>query len=425
MNALLSMTTLLLSVGTAVGQQIWKVSCLGGPGIDFTDLPPAVAAAAPGDTIWVFSTPAGCPSSQPFYTAPTIDKPLNILGFNIFSTPPPPGSFPTNAGLLGVLTITGIAAGDRVVISSISTGPLASLAPPSLSGLHVSDCSGEVVLEDFGHGALGQINESMEIHNCANVTFHGGEIAYGGASLNIVNSTVRMSSFYISSVQPWIVNGYTMTTPAVTLTNSTLTVTNSLLEGGDEYLFVGGFRPAVIMTNSTMYLGPGANLIGGRNMGTHFPTTAYTSQGTAPNYVYRDPRTVVAIPGNPGNVVTIPQDIPATYNDFAVANDFTTVTFAGPSDGFALLLLGDLPLQPTPTPFGSLLIDPSTVDLIDIVALPGGSLMGFTTKDYFVPAAALNAHPYALQALTLSPTGALGLTLATPFCVGWEHGRLP
>jgi hypothetical protein len=32
---------------------------------------------------------------------------------------------------------------------------------------------------------------------------------------------------------------------------------------------------------------------------------------------------------------------------------------------------------------------------------------------------------YSIQALTLAPTGALGLTMATPFCVGWEHGRVP
>jgi hypothetical protein len=63
--------------------------------------------------------------------------------------------------------------------------------------------------------------------------------------------------------------------------------------------------------------------------------------------------------------------------------------------------------------------------LIDLVALPGGSLLGFLTKDYFVPAAVQYAHPYSIQALTLSPAGQLGLTMATPFCVGWQHGLAP
>jgi hypothetical protein len=42
-----------------------------------------------------------------------------------------------------------------------------------------------------------------------------------------------------------------------------------------------------------------------------------------------------------------------------------------------------------------------------------------------VPAAAQNAHAYSIQSLTLSPTGVLGLTMATPLCVGWQHGLVP
>jgi hypothetical protein len=44
---------------------------------------------------------------------------------------------------------------------------------------------------------------------------------------------------------------------------------------------------------------------------------------------------------------------------------------------------------------------------------------------HFVPAWAQNAHAYAIQSLTLSPAGVLGLTQGTPFCVGWEHNRIP
>jgi hypothetical protein len=40
-------------------QQMWKVCCSGAYGAQFTDLPPAVAAAAPGDTILVYYDVAG------------------------------------------------------------------------------------------------------------------------------------------------------------------------------------------------------------------------------------------------------------------------------------------------------------------------------------------------------------------------------
>ena len=413
MNAPYLMTAVLLAVGVALGQQTWKVNCQGGPGIDFTDLPQAVAAAAPGDTIWVFTTPTGCPGmgAPPWYTATTIDKPLNILGFAIYSTTPPPGSGPTLAGLQGVVTINGIAAGERVVISGVA----------GATGLHMSNCAGEVVLEYLVRGASGQGNEVLTVQNCAEVTIHGGVILYGGTSLNITNSTVAISGLQMISTAPATTGGYSSTTPAITLTNSTLTITDSLIEGSWGYPGLPQHQPAVRLVDSTMYLGPGSNLFGGWALAGGW-TTAYTSQSPVPSYVYLDPRTVTS--GSSGSVTTIPQWIHATYLDFAVANDWTTVTFAGPSNGFALLLLGDLPLQPTLTPFGSLNIDPNVM-LIDFVALPGGSLLGFMTKDYFLPAAAQNAHAYSIQSLTLSPTGMLGLTMATPFCVGWEHGRVP
>jgi hypothetical protein len=305
------------------------------------------------------------------------------------------------------------------VISHVSTSP--HLLNPS--GLHVLDCAGEVVLDYFFHGASGQVNEVMAIPNCANVTVHGGAFFYGGASLNIVNSTVRATGLTMISTAPATTGGYTNTTPAITLTNSTLTITDSIIEGSWGYPTAPQHQPAVRLVDSTMNLGPGSNLYGGLPLSVPVWTTAYTSQSPIPSYVYLDPRTVTS--GSSGNVNTIPQYLHATYIDSTVANDWATVTFAGPSNGFALLLLGDLPLQPTLTQFGSLNIDPSSVMLVDLVALPGGALLGFMTKDYFVPASAQNAHAYSIQALTLAPTGALGLTMATPFCVGWEHGRVP
>lgn len=52
-------------------QRTWKVHHAGGPGVDFTDLPPAVAAASPGDEIWVYSQTG---TTLPYYTPAIIDK---------------------------------------------------------------------------------------------------------------------------------------------------------------------------------------------------------------------------------------------------------------------------------------------------------------------------------------------------------------
>ncbi len=421
MHTLRLVSLILFCHGPCIGQQTWKVNCQGGPGIDFTDLPQAVAAAAPGDTIWVFHTPAGCPplGGSGTYTAPTIDKPLSLLGFHIYSTPPAPGSLPTTAALSGLLSIVGIPAGQRVVISNIGV----SGNPPLVTGVQVSNCAGEVILEEVGYGASGHANQVFEILNCANVTLRGCSFYYGGSPLSIVDSTVRMTTTAMWGVPPAASGGYLTPSSAISLVNSTLTVTNSVVNGTWAFTSASIPNPGVLLTNSTMYLGPGTTVRGGKYYGSTWPPYCPAYLGLAPVVIaYKDPRTVIDF--STTNVPTITQEIDATFVDFAVANDWFTTVVAGPSDGFALLMLGDLSPLPTTTPFGSLWIDPMTLMFVDIVPLPA-SATGVAGRDYFIPASAQNAHAYVVQSLTLAPSGVLGLTLPSPFCVGWEHGRLP
>ena len=58
-----------------VAQSTWTVNAGGGPGVDFTDLPTAVAAASSGDTILVQTGPFG-EGATPFSTS----KGLTIVG---------------------------------------------------------------------------------------------------------------------------------------------------------------------------------------------------------------------------------------------------------------------------------------------------------------------------------------------------------
>lgn len=187
---------------------------------------------------------------------------------------------------------------------------------------------------------------------------------------------------------------------------------------------VGGFtaRPGVLLTNSTVYVGPGTTLTGGRLQGLPLNYAYAFSQVTpAPCFIYRDSRTLI---GAPGFVTITPRDIDATYLNYAVANQSFRTWVVGPPDGFALLMLGDWAPTPIATPYGSLLVDPQSAMFVELMALPA-SMSGAAIRDYFVPSSVKNAHAFALQSLTLSPAGVLGLTLPTPFAVGWEHGRLP
>ena len=89
----------------------------GGPGVDFTDIPPAVAAALPGDTLWIH---AGS------YSAFTIDgKHLSLLGLDA-----------------GQVLVTGSSA-----VKNLQLGLVTSLADLNLARLNLADNWGAIVLD--------------------------------------------------------------------------------------------------------------------------------------------------------------------------------------------------------------------------------------------------------------------------------------
>ena len=100
--------------GGVSAQQIWNVHCNGGPGVHFTDLPPAVAAASPGDEIRVYRDLAqvSCPIPNFAYTAPIIDKPLRIVGFTVGLVGGQNG-----VNLRGGMLIVGLGPGEEVVLT--------------------------------------------------------------------------------------------------------------------------------------------------------------------------------------------------------------------------------------------------------------------------------------------------------------------
>src|SRR5262245_39605371 len=62
----------LLLAALAPAQRTWIVNKSGGAGVDFTDIPPAIAAAAPGDTVRALGT------SSTTYTPFTLTKALTV-----------------------------------------------------------------------------------------------------------------------------------------------------------------------------------------------------------------------------------------------------------------------------------------------------------------------------------------------------------
>ena len=177
----------LANVAAAQSQTI-VVDEAGGPGSQFTDLPPAVAAASPGDVIKVR---AGA------YTAFTLSKNVTIVGE--WGVVVDPG-----------IVVTGIPPGDEAVLAYLDCGTLqvtncsatvvfdhctfTGFVPPSTSGNplilvdHCADVRFHRVLAQpneasSGRGALGlrAINARVELASC---TIYGGK----GADWGVVSA---------------------------------------------------------------------------------------------------------------------------------------------------------------------------------------------------------------------------------------------
>lgn len=131
----------------------WIVDANNGPGTNFTDIPPAVAAAAPGDVIVV---------RHGSYSGFTLGRGVTILGQG------------------------GVAIGiGGAVISSVPAGEIAALCNVQSSGSLVSGCAGTVMLQ--------RVNGSLSIQSSADVRIlMGGPLGSIGR-VTVVDARVQFA----------------------------------------------------------------------------------------------------------------------------------------------------------------------------------------------------------------------------------------
>lgn len=423
----LIMKQIILSICAALAplgaQQIWKVNCHGGPGVHFTDLPPAVAAAAPGDEIRLFNTGVPC-SGGSSYTATIINKPLRIVGFNSSGGV---ANTPSAVNVVGLLLIMGIASGEQVVISNVSAST-AGLP----GGIVALNCPGQVLLEDVSFIASGYPDAYWRFEGCADVVIRGGEIRLGGSPLRFINSNALISwcSAYHtppSGIAPPLFS-YKQTAEGIRMTNSTVTLVGSLIRGSNRYSYNPWLswleRPAVYIESGTLRLGPSAALLGGSG-GNPSPTYSYLIEDPATGTVEEDSRASVnRYPVAGVNCCApVPKEMHSVHHRWLVAGESYEIYAYGPSGGFAAMMLGDWNPYPTSTPWGLLAIEPASAQILDIVPLTAAD--GLYQWNGSVPATMAVAHAFAFQALMLSPNGELQLSIPSQFAVGWPHGVVP
>lgn len=149
----------------------------GGPGVDFTDLPPALAAALPGDVLLV----------QPgSYSAFTLSKGIAVLAQN------------GNATVSSLSNVAGLPAGQTARLLGLEFG-----------GLNLVQCAGVVVLDDVTVIGSSTAIQALSVQACVDVRGLGissmlqganpaigvGDTGYGllaiGARVELVASQVH------------------------------------------------------------------------------------------------------------------------------------------------------------------------------------------------------------------------------------------
>jgi len=239
----------------------------------------------------------------------------------------------------------------------------------------------------------------------------------------LLATTTRIWEWGYPSWYSWAL--FSTTTEALRVRNSTVTLVNSWLQGADR-ITVNSLtfprwdrRPAAVIESGLLQIGPYTILSGGTGAGIQ--TGAFVHQTPGVGQVVRDPRTTLLSSGF--QYPTQGQWLHATFHDWIVAGEPYRVGVAGPPNGFALLASGSAAITPLPTSLGLLAIDPTSLQMIGASTLDAAN--GHHEWNFVCPTNVPNGHVFAFQAAVIGPTGAVSLTLPSPFTVGWQHGRMP
>lgn len=412
-----------LAICPMPAQQVWLVSSCTAPApVHFADLPAAVAAAAPGDEIRLIGDSTAVCSGSAFYLPAIIDKPLTIVGIGGSGVPQ---VWQDATTIVGLLQITGLQPGERVVLRGISIiNPNGIFASGPAFGIDAMNCAGDIILDRVNVWANSNGGATARFVDCANVVAHDCEFVMGESPVLITNSIALFTNSLIRHNPPWLINSPTFTNNSygLHLTNATASLVASVVRGGDQFSspqHSWGAKPAAYLDHSGLNVGPGTLLIGG---GFPQSTVSYLMAGSGNEYVHLDPRGVIdQVPGGLNNSPPVPMELPATMYDDAAPGETFEYRIVGPSGGYAVLAIGNYLSPALPTVFGGLSLDPATMTAIGCHYLGSGEFLGTLA----VPLGIGSPFVYGLQSLTLSPSSEFGLTSATTFVLGWQSNLSP
>lgn len=383
-----ALTGVLLFADLAAAQTTWIVDANNGPGAHFTDLPPAVAAAAPGDVVVVrYVDPL-----VTAYTAPNIAKGLTLVATGA-----------DRPGLAGMFTIGGVPAGEHVVVRGFRLAPFVTGAGTTGNCfLRVWFNDGSVHFQDVVRDpvfSLFYTQNGLSMNDDRLVTFSRCDlpkVTQFGAQFTDCAEVVLDRS----AMGPPTGGGTTVAT--LSLARSRLVLQESTVTG---FGWAFGETPAIAACDATIELvGPGA-VVSTPGVGPAI-VDGYGATCAGASVVRLGPGATIA-PGAPTTVGPV-----FALGGFVGAGAQLDLDVYGHANGVALLSFG----QPTATPLplwgATYYLDASTVVVFDALLL---DTSGRATWQAILPPGLPVGLSLWLQAASIDALGAF--RLSTPAIV--------
>ncbi|MGE3171857.1 MAG: hypothetical protein AB7O97_04475 [Planctomycetota bacterium] len=359
-------------------QATWVVDALNRPGADFTDVQPAVDAAASGDRIEIRAIGVPPPLGA-YYTAPVVDgKGLTIVGEG--------ADGPSTTWWNTDFVVRNLPAGQMVHVMDISFGLLnwssGTLASHGNQGVVLL----ERVTENAGFTPLhGVIDSRLVIVKSCNI-----RRGFGGWLLQ--------RSSVLSLDSGW--RNY-FAGPVLDIQDSRVWLINSSVVGLDVN-HLGNSGSALRTRNSEVWVGPGTLLQGG--ISAAGPREAVDDVNTS--LVHFDPRSTVI--GSVGSL-RVNEPVPAIRT--SIQGSALTIDHRCTPSSVALLAFGPLLPRPSLSATGLLCVDPLlAIGFVAVVPTSGDLLWQFAIPSGLPPELFVG-----LQGIELRADGGLQLTNLTTF----------
>ena len=319
-------------LGGAIAQTTWIVDATGNG--NFRDLPPAVAAAQPGDILVVR---AGS------YSAFTVNRGIRIVG--------EPGAMVTSTTMA---TIARVPAGETCLVRGLAQTPFSD------SSFSVQDCLGHVHLE-------GMQLRGIDVLRSRQVTLHGMTLN-GAPALRVEDGTALAVQCRLTAAVSLLAPNH-----ALVVERSAVTFAHGTATGGMNYSGVGAGSGVELRSGTLVLAGDAATVIAGGDTLTGPP--AAPAIATLGGSILLEPLVRLVPKGGalpisgPASVVT--RTVPSLRAAVA-GRSLTATAFATPGNTVHLLT-GPTFQPPVNLPFGDLWVGWPLLVLSSAVVPPAGS----------------------------------------------------